>query len=83
MTVRGVDRPVPSGYKGHPTDPVPINKSIRTLTYKERSLIQTFPNKFRFEGTKTDLNQMIGNAVPVKLAQYVAGAIAQYEHGKR
>ena len=83
MTVRGVDRPVPSGYKGHPTDPVRLNKSIRTLTFKERSLIQTFPEKFKFLGTKTNLNQMIGNAVPVKLAEYVARAIAQHEKEQR
>lgn len=83
MTVRGVDRPVPSGYKGHPADPVSLNKNIRTLTFKERSLIQTFPPKFKFEGTKTNLNQMIGNAVPVKLAEYVAHAIAQHSHGKK
>ena len=83
MTVRGVDRPVPSGYKGHPADPVPLNKAIRTLTFKERSLIQTFPAKFKFEGTKTNLNQMIGNAVPVQLAKYVARGILRYENGKK
>jgi len=83
MTVRGVDRPVPSGYKGHPADPVPLNKTIRTLTFKERSLIQTFPAKFKFDGTKTNLNQMIGNAVPVKLAQYVARAILRFQNEKK
>lgn len=40
MTIRGVDRPVPKGYPGHPGDPVPLNESIRTLTYQERSRIQ-------------------------------------------
>jgi DNA (cytosine-5)-methyltransferase 1 len=72
MTIRGVDRPVPKGYPGHSADPIKLNPSIRTLTYKERSLIQTFPKSFVFEGSKTNLNQLIGNAVPVKLAEYIA-----------
>ena len=78
MTIRGVDRPVPKGYKGHPGDPVPLNDSIRTLTYEERSWIQTFPKSFIWEGSKTNLNQMIGNAVPVKLAEYVANCLKEY-----
>jgi DNA (cytosine-5)-methyltransferase 1 len=41
----------------------------------ERSYIQTFPRDFKFEGTKSNLNTMIGNAVPVKLAEYVARAL--------
>ncbi len=82
MTVRGVDRPVPKGYKGHPSDPVEINPSIRTLTYQERSWIQTFPKEFKWSGSKTNLNQMIGNAVPVKLAEYVAKCLNEYIDGK-
>ena len=78
MTIRGVDRPMPKGYLGHPNDPVPVSPDIRTLTYKERSLIQTFPQNFIFEGSKTILNQQIGNAVPVKLAEYVANCLNTY-----
>jgi len=78
MTVRGVDRPVPKGYPGHPGDPIPLNPTIRTLTYQERSWIQTFPKDFVWEGSKTSLNQMIGNAVPVKLAEYVARCLTEY-----
>jgi site-specific DNA-cytosine methylase len=43
----------------------------------EKSYLQTFPPNFVFEGSKTDLEQMIGNAVPVKLAEYVARCIVQ------
>ena len=49
--------------------------AVRPLTTIERSLIQTFPSSFKFKGTKTNLEQIIGNAVPVKLAQYVATGI--------
>ena len=45
-TVRGVNRPIPNGYPGHPGDAAPVTtKNLRPLTTKERSLIQTFPNK--------------------------------------
>ncbi|MEK0195503.1 DNA cytosine methyltransferase [Microcoleus anatoxicus] len=40
--------------------------------------MQTFPKTFKFKGNKSDLEQMIGNAVPVKLAEYVAGCILEY-----
>jgi DNA (cytosine-5)-methyltransferase 1 len=82
MTVRGVDRPVPTGYHGHPNDPVPLSPDIRTLTYQERSWIQTFPKDFKWgSASKTNLNQAIGNAVPVKLAEYIAKCLMEYING--
>jgi DNA (cytosine-5)-methyltransferase 1 len=77
-TIRGVDRPIPKGYPGHPDDSAPIGPKVRALTVLERSYIQTFPRSFVFNGTKSNLNTMIGNAVPVKLAEYVAKALKQY-----
>ena len=77
-TVRGVNRPMPDGYEIHSNDPVRSKDGIRPLTTKERSLIQTFPEEFHFEGSKTDIEQMIGNAVPVNLAKYVATVVASY-----
>jgi DNA (cytosine-5)-methyltransferase 1 len=78
QTIRGVDRPIPPGYPGHPDDPVPIGPKVRAFTVLERSYIQTFPKMFKFLGGKSDLNMMIGNAVPVKLAEHVANALASY-----
>ena len=77
-TVRGVNRPMPDGYKIHDNDSVKSKEGIRPLTTLERSYIQTFPNTFVFNGSKTDLEQMIGNAVPVNLAKYVANSIKKY-----
>ncbi|KAF0205342.1 MAG: DNA-cytosine [Gallionellaceae bacterium] len=74
-TIRGVNRPVPLGYPGHAGDTAPAD-SIRSLTTAERALIQTFPKNFKFPGSKTDSEQVIGNAVPVKLAEYVASRLA-------
>jgi DNA (cytosine-5)-methyltransferase 1 len=77
-TVRGVNRPVPAGYPGHPGDPVAMSPEIRALTTKERSLIQTFPESFDISGPKSEVEQIVGNAVPVKLAEFVARRIADY-----
>ncbi len=77
-TMRGVNRPVPKGYPGHPNDACPISDDIRALTTLERSLIQTFPATFKWCGNKTEMEQMIGNAVPVKLAEYVASKLKDY-----
>ena len=77
MTIRAVDRPIPKGYKGNPKDSAPVSE-VRCLTPKERSYIQTFPKSFKFSGGKSDVNTMIGNAVPVNLAKYVASALLRH-----
>lgn len=74
-TVRGVNRPVPPGYPGHPLDAGKVTKSLRPLTTLERARIQTFPLDFRFEGSKSNLELLIGNAVPVELAKSVGQAL--------
>lgn len=80
-TIRGVNRPIPSGYKINKCDPKGISlDKVRPLTTIERSYLQTFPKTFKFSGTKTNLEQMIGNAVPVHLAQYFAKSIEIYCH---
>lgn len=78
-TVRGVNRPIPDGYLGHAGDPVSVSENVRPLTTFERARLQTFPEDFKFKGAKTNLEQMIGNAVPVELAKYVAVTIMEYE----
>lgn len=78
-TIRGVNRPVPQGYRLNSCDPEGVDlTAVRPLTTIERSYIQTFPADFKFSGTKTNLEQMIGNAVPVNLGKFVAQAIQEY-----
>lgn len=78
-TIRGVNRPIPKTYVRHPQDACAPDGNVRPLTTRERGLIQTFPPDFQFFGGKTDLEQMIGNAVPVKLAEFVAECIREYK----
>jgi DNA (cytosine-5)-methyltransferase 1 len=77
-TIRGVNRPIPKGYPIHHNDPVNNLDGISPLSSKERSMIQTFPESFNFIGTKSEIEQMIGNAVPVNLGKYVASSIMEY-----
>lgn len=82
-TIRGVNRPIPQGYKKHHGDKADVADGlVRALTTKERSYLQTFPTEFVLEGNKTDLEQAIGNAVPVKLAEFVAMRIIEYSQQK-
>lgn len=77
-TIRGVNRPIPSGYKLHQNDPVESLEGVRPLTTHERSMIQTFPEDFIFCGTRSEIEQMIGNAVPVNLGAFVANCIKDF-----
>lgn len=81
-TMRGVNRPVPAGYPGHPGDAIPLSKSIRPLTTSERAAIQTFPKRFKFIGPKTHVEQMVGNAVPVNLAKFIGKRLLEYDSGE-
>ena len=49
--MRGVNRPVPKEYPGHPND-------------------------VKWQGSKTAIEQMIENAVPVNLTKYIAETVS-------
>ncbi|HDZ75675.1 MAG TPA: DNA cytosine methyltransferase [Aurantimonas coralicida] len=52
----------------HPTQP-------RTLSLREAARLQSFPDRFVFDGSQAQIRQQIGNAVPPLLAQAIAEAI--------
>lgn len=61
----------PSGGKFiHPTE-------NRTITPREAARIQSFPDDFVFTGTKSSICRQIGNAVPPKLAFFLAELIKE------
>lgn len=47
----------------------------RPLTHREAARLQTFPDSFRFCGSKNEIARQIGNAVPPLLAAAVAKAL--------
>ncbi|MCL1998099.1 MAG: DNA cytosine methyltransferase [Turicibacter sp.] len=82
-TIRGVNRPIPKNYTPHKGDATQNLSLVRPLTTLERAEIQTFPADFVFSGNKTELEQVIGNAVPVKLAEYAGKVLLKYEIGQK
>lgn len=82
-TIRGVNRPKPATYNHHDNDAVPEDQmdGIAQLTPRQRATIQTFPQNYQFDNlqiSRCDLEQMIGNAVPVELAHFVASRLQEY-----
>lgn len=49
----------------------------RPLTIRECARLQTFPDEFVFEGTQSEKMQMIGNAVPPRLAESIARTLKE------
>lgn len=78
LTIRGTVGNIPKKFVAHPGDSCVLNSSVRPLTALERAQIQTFPIDFKWVGGKAAVEQMIGNAVPVKLAEAVASVLASY-----
>jgi DNA (cytosine-5)-methyltransferase 1 len=50
----------------------------RTITVREAARLQSFDDDFEFIGSRGHAYQMIGNAVPPKLAKHIAMAIAEF-----
>jgi DNA (cytosine-5)-methyltransferase 1 len=78
-TIRGVNRPMPANYVIHNADKTSDTSKVRPLSSAERSYLQTFPKHFIFEGNKSSVEQQIGNAVPVNMAEYIAKHIIEFE----
>lgn len=78
-TIRSTNRPIPPKYRLHENDASDTLEGIRPLTPQERARIQTFARTFAFKGTRTDIDTMVANAVPVELARRVGETITLYE----
>jgi DNA (cytosine-5)-methyltransferase 1 len=53
-------------------------KADRPITHYEAALLQGFPPKYKWVGSKVQIARQIGNAVPVGLATAIAGELYRY-----
>lgn len=51
--------------------------TVRYFTVRESARLQTFPDRYELHGAWGEAMRQLGNAVPVLLAQTVAGAVAE------
>ena len=58
-------------YYIYPT-PNPTVENVRSITIREAARIQSFPDDFYFEGSRSAAFKQIGNAVPVVMAYKIA-----------
>ena len=61
-------------YYIYPTDQSTVDNA-RSITVREAARIQSFPDDYYFEGSRTSAFMQIGNAVPVMMAYNIAEAI--------
>lgn len=79
-TIRGMSRPMPDTYVRHPRDTCEPALA-HTLTPVERSYLQTFPSWYSWPAGKAAVDQMVGNAVPPNMAEYVARVLRSHLDG--
>ncbi|MGJ0384587.1 DNA cytosine methyltransferase [Paenarthrobacter nicotinovorans] len=55
-----------------------VDGSVRYFTVRESARLQTFPDRYELHGSWSEAMRQLGNAVPVLLAQKVAGSVGEH-----
>lgn len=71
------DRPSLTLVPGNNAFPVHPTED-RSLSPREAARLQTFPDDFIFSGSRAEQCRLVGNAVPVQLAEKICEAIREY-----
>jgi len=82
MTWDGVPRSVITRFRDPKSGEYIHPSQHRTISIREAARIQSFPDRFIFEGAYTDQYDQVGNAVPPILAEAIALEVAACLAGK-
>lgn len=82
MTWDGVPRSVITRFRDPKSGEYTHPEQHRTISIREAARIQSFPDRFAFEGSYSEQYDQVGNAVPPILAQAVAREVAACLSGK-
>ncbi len=75
MTWEGIPRSIITRFRDPKSGEYTHPEQHRTITIREAARIQSFPDWFGFEGSKTDQYDQVGNAVPPLMARAIGTEI--------
>jgi DNA (cytosine-5)-methyltransferase 1 len=75
MTWEGIPRSIITRFRDPKSGEYTHPEQHRTISIREAARIQSFPDRFAFEGTFTEQYDQVGNAVPPLLAQAIGSEI--------
>lgn len=83
MTWEGVPRSIITRFRDPKSGEYTHPEQHRTISIREAARIQSFPDWFRFEGSRTDQYDQVGNAVPPLLARAIGMEIMRLLRSRR
>jgi DNA (cytosine-5)-methyltransferase 1 len=82
MTWDGVPRAVITRFRDPKSGEYTHPAQNRTITIREAARLQGFPDRFVFHGDRSSQYDQVGNAVPVPLAEAIAGEVRRCLDGQ-
>jgi DNA (cytosine-5)-methyltransferase 1 len=82
MTWEGVPRPIITRFRDPKSGEYIHPEQDRTISIREAARIQSFPDRFVFEGSYSEQYDQVGNAVPAILAEAIGREISSCLRGE-
>lgn len=81
MTWAGIPRSIITRFRDPKSGEYTHPEQDRTISIREAARIQSFPDRFVFEGSYSEQYDQVGNAVPPRLAAAIAGEVRRCLQG--